>query len=238
MTAWVSAADTLLGRALLRVLHAEGIPARVVAPATAPASAPRGQTWETAVDAAAAARDCAVAFLTGADEATEAAARACANLRLIGTGPGAPDARSNVVRFGDPVGAGDRLPSATGRLMLDVLAGRPLPWTDRWLTLVDVDDAARAMVAVWRKTAPGGEVRLGGHAVRLSAFARLVAEIGGVRPPWRPLPIQAGPEPPAGDAAARAALEWQPGPLRPALERAIVWFRAHGVLDETKPGAR
>lgn len=177
-------------------------------------------------------------------------------LRLCGEGLPAV-----VVNPAAPIGPWDRKPTPTGQLVLDLLRGRMPAWLLATMNVVDVEDVARGHILAARRGAVGRRYILGGVNVTMRAFTRMVAEVGGVRAPLVPLPNllaravahwqawrasrpggaapqitpafarMAGRRIAFDDARARAELGWAPGPIRPAVERAAVWFRANGYLD-------
>ena len=156
-----------------------------------------------------------------------------------------------------PLGAGDRRPTPTGRMVLDVIRGRIWGTLDGGMNVVDVDDVAWLHVAALERGRPGERYVAGGVNLPLAGVFRLIAEAAGRRPPsWRvpfALALAAGavdelrgwftardPRAPlegvrmghvrmyAESAKAQAELGYRPSPIEPAVERAVAWFREHG----------
>ncbi len=124
--------------------------------------------------------------------------------------------------------------------------------------LVAVEDVARAHVLALERGRPGERYLIGGDNLSLDQVWHLLAEVTGrPAPRWRiPYPLavlmgwldegrcriqpRAQPRVPLEGvrmsvqqmyvdcSKARTELGYQPGPVRDALERAVVWYRAHG----------
>jgi dihydroflavonol-4-reductase len=124
--------------------------------------------------------------------------------------------------------------------------------------LVAVEDVARAHVLALERGRPGERYVIGGENLPFDAVWRMLSEATGrptprVRLPYRAALVlgwidearcrlwpAAAPRVPlegvrmsvhemyADSAKARRELGYEPGPVRPALERAVAWFRAHG----------
>jgi dihydroflavonol-4-reductase len=129
------------------------------------------------------------------------------------------------------------------------------------LNLVAVEDVARAHVLALERGRPRTRYLVGGENLSLEQVWQMLADVTGRRPPrWRipyPAALLAGaadelrcrlqpgatPRVPLEGVRmsvemmhvdcekARAELEWQPGPVRDALARAVSWYREHGYLE-------
>ena len=156
-------------------------------------------------------------------------------------------------------GPHDAKPSSGG-LIIDVLQRKVPGYTEGYNNFVDVRDVARGMIAAWRRGRRGESYILGHRNMSYRQIMDLIAEIGGVRAPARPVPkplglalgwIGEGYRALTGredffditrirfaycrdfifsSAKATAELDYQPGPLEPAIRDAIDWFRAQGML--------
>lgn len=152
-----------------------------------------------------------------------------------------------------PVGEGDIKPTPTGKIVLDFLNGRLPAYVDTGLNLVDVRDVARGHWLAASRGRVGERYLLGAENLALREILRELADISGRRAPRIRLPYSlawtAGAachawsrlsgRPPAvpiegvrmaryrmfADCSkARRELGFHPGPVRPALERAVAWF--------------
>ena len=163
-----------------------------------------------------------------------------------------------VVNPSTPVGPGDLKPTATGRIVTDYLNGRMPAYVQTGLNLVPVEDVARGHLLAARQGRPGRRYILGGQDMTLKEILDLLAEITGLPAPGFEIPlwlatclahvdtfVSAGllrrePRVPIegvrmarkrmwfDSRRAREELGYQPGPVRPALERAVRWFVDHG----------
>lgn len=153
-----------------------------------------------------------------------------------------------------PVGDADVKPTPTGRIILDFLLGRTPAYVDTGLNLVDVRDVAAGHLLAAERGVSGERYILGARNMTLREILKTVARIAGRPAPRIRLPYAAawlfgaaetalasvtGREPRAPLEAVRMAaktvwvssakaereLGWRPGPVEPALERAIQWFR-------------
>jgi dihydroflavonol-4-reductase len=132
------------------------------------------------------------------------------------------------------------------------------------LNMVAVEDVARAHVLALERGRPRERYLIGAENLDFDRVWHLLAEVTGrPAPRWRvPLALallagaadelrcrlwpSATPRIPLEGvrmsvehmyvdcAKARAELGWQPGPVRDALARAVVWYREHGYLTSTK----
>ncbi len=153
-----------------------------------------------------------------------------------------------------PVGEADLKPTPTGRIILDFLLGRTPAYVDTGLNLVDVRDVAAGHLLAAERGLPGERYVLGARNMTLHEILDTVARLAGRPAPRIRLPYAAawlfgaaetglasltGREPRAPLEAVRMAatkawvssakaereLGWRPGPIEPALQRAIQWFR-------------
>jgi dihydroflavonol-4-reductase len=164
-----------------------------------------------------------------------------------------------IVNPSTPVGELDRKPTPTGKIVVDFLTGRMPAYVDTGLNLIDVRDVALGHLLAEKKGRIGERYILGNENLSLRSFLELLAEIAGRPAPklrlphWIPLTFAAldtvrarflGGEPKVPFEAARLAtsrmffdpskaraeLGLPRGPLRPALERAVEWFRSEGYV--------
>ncbi len=165
-----------------------------------------------------------------------------------------------VVNPAFPFGERDAAPTPTGRIVLALLKGEVPGVGVGGFNCIDVEDVAAGHLLAEEKGRVGERYVLGEHNVTLKEFFALVCEIGGVKTPKLPLPkslsaaIALGmelwadhvshEEPPAtyrsmryaqrhawfDSTKARAELGLPSTPLAQSIERAIRWFRAHGMV--------
>lgn len=159
------------------------------------------------------------------------------------------------------VGEMDRDPTPVGGLIVDFVAGRIPAYIDSGRSFVDVRSVAEGHLLAAERGEVGRRYVLAGHNLTIEEFLGRLAGVTGREPPrWR-LPwwvaftygaLQelrwrlTGREPEismenartAGDkmffddTRARRELGYDPGPLEPALERAVRWFRERGYLED------
>jgi len=138
-----------------------------------------------------------------------------------------------------PVGEGDRLPTPTGAMIRGVASGRFRAYPRIGLNVVDVRDVARGHVLALEHGRPGERYLLGGVDLPMSELFGAVARLAGQPRPRLPVPyatIRAGAalglinrneailaRTPAYFSSAKAERElgYRPGPVEPALARAV-----------------
>jgi len=139
-----------------------------------------------------------------------------------------------------PVGDGDDAPTPTGRMVRGVASGRyRATLRGGGLNLVDVRDVARGHVLALERGRPGERYLLGGVNLTLAEVFALIARAAGRRPPRLELPHAAArvlaavglvnrnevalARLPAWFDSGKAVAElgYDPGPVEPALERAL-----------------
>lgn len=149
-------------------------------------------------------------------------------------------AKAVVVNPTTPVGEGDRKPTPTGRMIAGVARGRLRGFVaTTGLNVVDVRDVARGHALALEHGEPGQRYLLGGVDLRLEDLFAVVARLAG-----RPRPCLRVPYAVAEMAAvagianrdevrlarlpmyfssekARSTLGYEPGPVEPALARAV-----------------
>jgi dihydroflavonol-4-reductase len=162
-----------------------------------------------------------------------------------------------VVNPTTPVGPGDARPTPTGRIIVDFLRGRMPAYVDTGLNLVAVEDVAHGHILAARRGKAGERYILGNRNMSLKEILDVLAEITGRRPPRVRLPHAAaymagladtivarltGREPQIPLEGVRMSrhkmfvdtsravreLGFAPGPVEPALERAVRWYSGHG----------
>ncbi len=164
-----------------------------------------------------------------------------------------------VVNPAAPVGPRDIKPTPTGKMILDAAAGRMPAYIDTGLNIVHVDDVAEGHVLALERGRIGERYVLGGANMTLLEILTLVADVAGGRPPFIRLPepvvwpVALAMEGLArliafepmmtrahlkmarkrmffSSAKAIAELGYQARPARGAVEDAVAWFRANGML--------
>jgi dihydroflavonol-4-reductase len=158
-----------------------------------------------------------------------------------------------------PVGPGDWKPTPTGRIILDFLNGKMPAYVDTGLNIVAVEDAAAGHLLAVEKGRVGERYILGARNMTLKQILEALAVITGRPAPRVRLPHAAalaagyadeffsrltGREPRIpvdgvkmsrhrmfveSDKAQRE-LGYRPGPVEPALESAVRWYRDHGYV--------
>jgi dihydroflavonol-4-reductase len=138
-----------------------------------------------------------------------------------------------------PVGEGDRAPTPTGAMIRGVAAGRFRAYPRIGLNVVDVRDVARGHVLALEHGRPGERYLLGGADLTMRELFAAVADLAGRPRPRVPVPypaIRAGAA--LGlvnrneailartaayfsSAKAERELGYRPGPVEPALARAV-----------------
>jgi dihydroflavonol-4-reductase len=150
------------------------------------------------------------------------------------------DANAVVVNPTTPVGEGDRKPTPTGRMIAGVAEGRiPGYVATTGLNVVDVRDVARGHALAVERGEPGEKYLLGGVNLPLAELFAAVARLAGRRRPRLRVPYPVAEV--AGtlgivnrdevrlarlpmyfsSAKARSTLGYAPGPVEPALARAV-----------------
>jgi dihydroflavonol-4-reductase len=141
-----------------------------------------------------------------------------------------------------PVGEGDRTPTPTGAMIRGVATGRYRAYPHIGLNVVDVRDVARGHVLALERGRPGERYLLGGVDLPMRDLFAAVASLAGRRTPRIAVPqvaIRAGAalgvvnrneailaRTSAYFSWAKAARElgYRPGPVEPALARAVEEF--------------
>ncbi len=150
------------------------------------------------------------------------------------------EANAVVVNPTAPVGEGDRRPTPTGRMIADVASGRmPGYVATTGLNVVDVRDVARGHALALERGEPGERYLLGGVNMPLEELFAAIARLAGCRRPRLRVPYPVAEV--AGtlgivnrdevrlarlpmyfsSAKAGSRLGYEPGPVEPALARAV-----------------
>ncbi len=157
-----------------------------------------------------------------------------------------------------PIGAGDRKPTPTGRIVVDFLNRRFPAYVDTGLNLVDVEEVARMHVVALDRGTPGKRYILGGENLSLKQILDRMSAITGLPSPTMRVPHTVamafaffdewvtgrlrGQEPRAtveavrmgrkimfaNSARAERELGFEVRPVYAALRSAIDWFLDHG----------
>ncbi len=164
-----------------------------------------------------------------------------------------------VVNPAAPVGPRDIKPTPTGKMIRDAAAGRVPAYIDTGLNVVHVDDVAEGHALALERGRIGERYVLGGENLLLKDLLALVANVAGRKPPTIELPeavvwpaawvmemlARLTGIPPMmtrdhikmarhkmfySSAKAMGELGYAPRPARTAIEDAVAWFRANGML--------
>ena len=164
-----------------------------------------------------------------------------------------------VVNPAAPVGPRDIKPTPTGKMIRDAAAGRVPAYIDTGLNVVHVDDVAEGHALALEKGRIGERYILGGENLLLKDLLALVAGVVGKRPPrielpeavlWPVATVMEGLARVTGippmmtrdhlkmarkkmffsSAKATRELGYAPRPVRTAIEDAVAWFHANGML--------
>ncbi len=144
-----------------------------------------------------------------------------------------------VVNPTTPVGEGDRFPTPTGRMIEGVATGRYRGYLDTGLNVVDVRDVARGHLLAFELGRTGERYLLGGADLTLRELFSAVADLAGKPRPRLRVPYRAAQALARAGAAnpdevtlarlpmyfswakAERELGYSPGPVGPALARAV-----------------
>jgi dihydroflavonol-4-reductase len=164
-----------------------------------------------------------------------------------------------IVNPSTPIGPRDVRPTPTGRIVVEAANGKMPAFVDSGLNLVHVDDVARGHLLAAEKGRVGERYVLGGQDVSLGAMLGEIARIVGRKPPTIELPVAplfplawlaelggklTGKEPFLtldslrmarhhmfySSAKAERELDYAARPYVAALQDAIAWFRAAGMI--------
>ena len=164
-----------------------------------------------------------------------------------------------IVNPSTPVGPRDVKPTPTGRIIVEAASGRMPGYVDTGLNLVHVDDVAAGHLAAFERGRVGERYILGGENLTLAEMLTEITRLAGRAPPRLKVPRLAvypvalveealarliGREPFAtfdglrmakkkmffSSARAERELGYSPRPVRAAIEDAVAWFRANGML--------
>jgi len=164
-----------------------------------------------------------------------------------------------IVNPAAPIGPRDIKPTPTGRMIADAASGRLPAYIDTGLCVVHVNDVAEGHMLALERGQIGERYILGGENLTLAALLGLVAEVAGRSPPRIRLPgALLWPVALACEGLARVAgitpmvtrdhlrmarkrmffshakaareLGFAPRQARAAIEDAVAWFRANGMV--------
>ena len=164
-----------------------------------------------------------------------------------------------IVNPSTPIGPLDYKPTPTGRMLVDFLNRKMPAYLDTGLNLVDVEDCARGHLLAAERGRIGEKYILGGEDLTLAELFTRLARLSGLPAPKMRIPYAVaygfalGAEalartithkPPRASltevkmarkkmffdsSKARREFGYAPGPVDPALKRAIEFFRVHGL---------
>jgi dihydroflavonol-4-reductase len=144
-----------------------------------------------------------------------------------------------VVNPTTPVGDGDRFPTPTGRMVEGVATGRYRGYLDTGMNVVDVRDVARGHLLALEHGRAGERYLLGGVDLTLRELFSAIADLAGKPRPRIRLPYRAAQALARTGVAnaeevtlarmpmyfssekARREFRYEPGPVEPALARAV-----------------
>src|SRR6266567_2509604 len=158
-----------------------------------------------------------------------------------------------------PVGPGDWKPTPTGRIIVDFLNGRMPAYVDTGLNFVPVEDCAAGHILAAERGRIGERYILGGENLTLKQALEILSQVSGRPAPRVRVPHVLALGAAYADAAlsrligrepqiplegvrmarhsmyvntekARAELEFSPGPLTAAFERAVRWYESSGYV--------
>ncbi len=164
-----------------------------------------------------------------------------------------------IVNPAAPVGPRDIKPTPTGKMIRDAAAGKMPAYINTGLNIVHVDDVAEGHALALERGRIGERYVLGGENLLLKDLLALIASVVGRQPPRIELPeavvwpvafVMEGVARLTGvtplmtrehlkmarkkmfysSAKAIAELGYAPRPVRQAVEDAVTWFRANGML--------
>jgi dihydroflavonol-4-reductase len=161
-----------------------------------------------------------------------------------------------------PMGARDRKPTPTGKLILDFLNGKMPVYPPMHFNVVDVDDVARGHRLAMEKGRPGERYILGSDNVSLKQVLMTVSRMTGVPAPRMAIPYLVGvvfsffaelvmtgllrrptlftldgarfvkKRLHASNRKAVTELGWTPAPFEACLRKAIRWYHEEGYLQK------
>lgn len=169
-----------------------------------------------------------------------------------------------IVNPSTPIGAGDRRPTPTGRLIIDYLTGRLPAFLDTALNWVSVEDVAVGHWLAAKEGRIGERYILGNSNLSLGEFFRILADVSGQPAPKVRIPYavawmaalvgnlygrMTAREPQATLDGVRMAglpmlynsrkaveqLGFPQTPIRKAVGEAVEWFRKNGYTNKGAP---
>ena len=163
-----------------------------------------------------------------------------------------------IVNPSTPVGAYDIKPTPTGKIIVDFLKGKMPAYVDTGLNLVAVEDVAKGHLLAAEKGEFGKRYILGNKNLELIEIFRILEKISGVKAPkikmpywiaysagavseiWAKLSDTAPAIPLDGvrmsrkrmffESSRAKMINFQPGSVEDALERAVHWFQENGYV--------
>ena len=166
-----------------------------------------------------------------------------------------------------PLGPGDRVPTPTGKVVLDFLNGRMPGFADTAMNVTHVDDLAAGHLAALERGRQGRSYILGGENLSMRAILQILARYSGLPMPRLAVPrhliLAAGaasdllegrllrrePHVPLeaarmsasrmvfSDERARQEIGYTSRPAREAIQESARWFADHGYVSASRRAA-
>ncbi|MFX1390840.1 MAG: epimerase, partial [Promethearchaeota archaeon] len=159
------------------------------------------------------------------------------------------------------IGVRDIKPTPSGALIVDIVNGDMPGYIEGAINVIDVEDVARGQIQAAQKGRIGERYLFGNENLFVGDFFKLIAEIGGVKPPKRKIPyrlallvgylFQVGSritkKPPIVSVSqvrlgnmgehfdcskAINELGLKQTPIKKTIEKAINWFRENGHIKK------
>jgi dihydroflavonol-4-reductase len=158
------------------------------------------------------------------------------------------------------IGTNDVKPTPSGQMIIDVVKRKMPGYINGGLNIIDVEDVARGHILAAKKGRVGERYLFGNRNITVYEYLKLIADIGGVRPPMIKIPYHLAlalayvlefgafitKKPPvftAGEIRIGKMTEWYDcskavnelglpqTPIDVTIKKAITWFRENGYLS-------
>jgi len=159
------------------------------------------------------------------------------------------------------IGERDIQPTPIGKLLIRFVKGEIKGLIDAGRNFTDVQDVAKGILLAAEKGTTGERYILSGHNLSIKAFLSIISSVTNAEVPKKQFPwvfayffafistmkakLTGKPPRLSLEAAlasrqklyfdaskAKAELGWQAGPLEPAIERALIWFKDNGYFNK------